>query len=122
MIYLSGFNFNPFVFFFPLFLVGMDYDSKAQESQPAVIQQQNVYSHVQWLNNWPSIGNEHHRKQMKDYINAFLFGIKPPALSNPVSIFASNPDDFWILDKGNKTVFQIKQGVGHIPNLFLRLI
>ena len=73
------------------------------------------YPHIEWVTTWPSPGKKQHSKQFKDNFNSILFGIKPPALRNPVSVFAENTDDFWILDQGNKTVFRVQQEVGHIP-------
>jgi DNA-binding beta-propeller fold protein YncE len=74
------------------------------------------YPRVEWVKNWPSADNKKTKKKFKDQFNAVLFGIKAPVLNNPVAVLANSPDDFWILDQGNKTVFRVQKGVGDIPH------
>jgi hypothetical protein len=71
---------------------------------------------VEWVNTWPSDSYKHRSRNVKDQINSILFGIKTPLLSNPVSIVADNPNEFWVLDQGNKLLFEVKEGVGDIPH------
>ena len=74
------------------------------------------YPHVEWINNWPSEGNKPKKKNLKNQFNSVVLGKKTPVLSNPNSIFVISTDEFWVLDQGNKTVFQVKKGVGDIPH------
>jgi DNA-binding beta-propeller fold protein YncE len=74
------------------------------------------YPHIEWISNWPSDGNKPIKKNFKDHFNSVILGKKTPVLSKPVSVFAYTSDEFWVLDQGNKTVFQVKNGVGDIPH------
>lgn len=75
---------------------------------------------VEWVKNWPSGINKNISKSLKDRLKSLFFGIKPPVVSNPVSILAHNPEEFWVLDQGNKTVFRVLKGVGDIPHSVLK--
>lgn len=75
---------------------------------------------IEWLSVWPSDLYKHRSKNVKNQINAILFGIRTPLLSNPVSIVADNPNEFWVLDQGNKVLFEVKKGVGDIPQSVIK--
>lgn len=79
-----------------------------------------AYPYVEWLSNWPSDDNEHQTKRLREQLNTILFGIKTPVLRNPVAILANNPEEFWVLDQGNKLLFEVKNGVGDIPHSILK--
>lgn len=74
------------------------------------------YPQIEWINSWPSEDNKPKKKNFKDQFKSVVLGKKTPVLSNPVSIFVNSADEFWVLDQGNKTVFQVKNGVGDIPH------
>lgn len=71
---------------------------------------------IELVSVWPSDLYKHKSVRLKDRINSILFGIKTPILSNPVSILADNPNEFWVLDQSNKLLFEVKDGVGDIPH------
>lgn len=96
------------------------FDVIAQDSKTDLKLTATNSPHVEWVKNWPSADNEHKSKKFKDRLNSLFFGIKPPQLSNPVAVLAFNPDDFWVLDQGNKTVFQVQNEVGDIPHPVLK--
>jgi hypothetical protein len=112
-------NCIPILLFSVLVWIGTSNISKAQDSQINLNPGKADHPHIEWLMNWTTSSKIHPSKRFKDHLNAILFGIKLPALSNPVSIVASNPDDLWILDQGNKTIFQVQKKLGHIPPLHL---
>jgi len=72
--------------------------------------------HVEWVKSWPADDNKRNSKSFKDRLNSIFFGIRVPVLNNPVSVLAISPDDFWVLDQGNHTLFQVVNGVGDIPH------
>ena len=74
------------------------------------------YPHVEWVKNWPSDDKKTKSKTLKEQLNFILLGIKRPEPINPVAVLGNSPDDFWVLDQGNKTVFRIIDEVGHIPH------
>jgi len=94
--------------------------ANAQNSSNNLISEQNHNYSVEWLSYWPSADSRHQPKRFKDQINAIIFGTKTPILSNPVSIIANSPNNFWILDQENKLLFEIKEGVGEIPHSILK--
>ncbi|MCF6342007.1 MAG: 6-bladed beta-propeller [Bacteroidales bacterium] len=54
-----------------------------------------------------------------DRIGEFLFGKQQePVLSKPISIIASNPESYWVLDQGLGVLLNIKDNVGEIPRSF----
>jgi len=79
-----------------------------------------AYPRIEWVSSWPSLDKKRNTKNFEDRINSLLFGTKLPDLSNPVSVLASSPDDFWVLDQGNKTIFQVQKGVGDIPHQIMK--
>jgi len=90
------------------------YISFSQESVAFSNSDQTPKPEIKWIKNWPSTDEKHQSKRLKDVFNSIFFGIKPPVLSNPVSVFALNPKDYWILGQGNGTVFHIRDEVGDI--------
>lgn len=90
---------------------------RAQESISYQKSNQREYPHIEWVKSWPSADKTHQGKRIKDRLNSIFFGIKPVRLSNPVSVFAEDPDNFWILDQGNKAMVRVKKEVGEIPHL-----
>jgi DNA-binding beta-propeller fold protein YncE len=90
-------------------------DSFAQVSNTDQKPLQTDFPHVEWVKNWPSADKKNETRKLKDRLNSILFGIKTPVLCNPVAVFALNPEDYWILDQGGKTIFQIQNGLGDIP-------
>jgi len=99
-----------------LLLVRNEYCANAQNSSSNLVVKQDYFPHIEWVSFWPSEANGQQAKRFKDQINALFFGIKTPRLSTPVSILAANLNDFWVLDQGNKLLFEVKDGVGDIPH------
>jgi DNA-binding beta-propeller fold protein YncE len=98
------------------FFVCIEFNANAQNSSDNLISKGDNSPRIEWVSCWPSEGNEHQAKRFKDQINALFFGIKTPRLSTPISILAANLNDFWVLDQGNKLLFEVKEGVGDIPH------
>ncbi|MFZ4546910.1 MAG: 6-bladed beta-propeller [Bacteroidales bacterium] len=86
----------------------------SQESKVNLDISQADYPKVVWIKSWPSDNNGTHKK-IKDRLNSIVFGIKPRALSNPISVFASTVEDYWVLDQGGNTIFQVEKELGEIP-------
>lgn len=99
-----------------LFFGNKEFSANAQNSSNNLISKRDDSPRIEWVSCWPSEANGQQAKRFKDQINTLLFGIKTPTLSTPVSILAANPNDFWILDQGNKLLFEVKEGVGDIPH------
>ncbi|MFZ4704944.1 MAG: 6-bladed beta-propeller [Bacteroidales bacterium] len=110
----SCFNFFT-VQIFTLIWIFFGFDALAQESTTGLNPMPMNYPHVEWVKKWPT-GEKHHSKSFRADVNSILFGIKQPEIDNPVSILAYNPAEFWIIDQGNKTIFNIQNDVGHIPH------
>ena len=72
--------------------------------------------HIKWIKQWPSPDKKKETHTFKSRFNAIFLGKKALVLSRPVSIFASNPENFWILDQGLRSVFHVEGEVGDIPH------
>jgi len=95
-------------------------NAKAQDSGILPKSTTSDLPHVEWVSTWPAADSITKKKTFKDQFNSIIFGITPPKLTYPVSVLAYTPDKFWVLDQGNKTVFQNKNGVGEIPHPILK--
>lgn len=91
-----------------------------QESTEGQTQIQFKYSRIEWVKNWPSDDDKHRSKRFKDVVNSIIFGRKPPVLSKPVAVFATGPEEYWILDQGNKAVFSVRHNVGDMTRQVAR--
>jgi DNA-binding beta-propeller fold protein YncE len=109
-------NSIPYLLITLLVWFSMQYLGNAQKPVPDQRPVTTDYPYVEWVRNWPSADSKPQKKKFKDQFNSVLFGNKAPVLSNPVALMAYSPDEFWILDQANKTVFQVKKGVGDIPH------
>ena len=96
--------------------LGINFNCTAQNSNAVNKSVLENYPHIEWVSNWPSGDVDQKKKKFKDQFNSVIFGISPPELSNPVSVLVYSTDEFWVLDQGNKTLFQILNGVGEIPH------
>jgi DNA-binding beta-propeller fold protein YncE len=103
-----------------IFLICSGVDLKAQKAKVKLDSLQLEYAHVEWLSSWNSVNSKQSSKAFKSRFNTIIFGIKSPVLSNPVSIFARDTNNFWIMDQGNKTVFHVQNGVGEIPHQIIK--
>jgi len=92
------------------------YEVKAQDSTVDSRVLKKNFPHVEWVRNWPSAESKHHTGNFKEQLNSVLFGIHTPELMTPVSILANKPEELWILDQGNRTVFHVLKDVGDIPH------
>ncbi|MBK6966792.1 MAG: 6-bladed beta-propeller [Bacteroidales bacterium] len=108
------------VFGFVLFFLGLSHSARAQETIPGNSSLVSEYPQVSWVNNWPSDESRDHKKSFKDQLNSLFFGIKQPELLNPVAVLVSGPDEFLVLDQGNRTLFHVLDEVGDIPQSILK--
>ncbi len=54
-----------------------------------------------------------------DRLGEFIFGKKKTlVLSKPISVFADNPESYYVLDQGLGALLRIREGVGEIPQSF----
>ena len=74
--------------------------------------------HVEWVKNWPS--SENKKKNIKDYLNSIVLGMKHSKLNKPVSVFANNLNEFWVLDQGGNIVLKVNNNVGDIPHQLIK--
>ena len=72
-------------------------------------------SRVEFVSCWPSAIKQND-KRLSSLFSRVILGTKPPVLSNPVSILAEGPEDFLVTDQGNRTVLNVKKGVGEMPH------
>ena len=86
-----------------------------QEPLITVSQRSTEVPQIKWVKQWPSADKKQKSKTFRDRFNSIFLGKKSPVLSRPVSIVAANPEDFWILDQGAKSVFHTQGEVGDIP-------
>jgi sugar lactone lactonase YvrE len=111
---LKGIDSKLAILFTILILCSLKFNVGAQESKTGLETSQTEYPNVVWVKNWPSNGNGTSKK-LKDRLNAVVFGIKPRVLCNPVSVLATNLDDYWVLDQGGNTIFRVEEELGEIP-------
>ncbi len=58
-------------------------------------------------------------KSIFDRVGEFFFGKKQAViLSKPISVFAENPESYWVLDQGLGNMIKVQDGVGEIPHPF----
>jgi DNA-binding beta-propeller fold protein YncE len=112
--------FLSYLIFTLLILLSISWNVDAQNAFIDTNSNQIENSHVEWVNTWPSAENKKKSKRFKDRLNAFFFGIKPAVLINPVAILICNVNEFWVLDQGGKTIFQVQNEVGDIPQSVLK--
>jgi len=61
--------------------------------------------------------NRLEEKSIFDRIGEFLFGKKQAVvLSKPISVYAENPQSYWVLDQGLGNLVKVQNGVGEIPH------
>ncbi|MFC2123344.1 6-bladed beta-propeller [Bacteroidota bacterium] len=69
---------------------------------------QNIsHSHIKWITEYPELEDTTSRKNLFTRIFNLIAGERVNRLSKPVSVIAENNEDFWILDQGFESVFQI---------------
>ena len=110
----KGTDIKPALLLSILILYSVWHDVAAQESRTNFGTSQTEYPKVVWIKNWPSTNNGD-QKKFKDRLNSIIFGIKPRVLCNPVSVFATNVNEYWVLDQGGNTVFRVEKALGEIP-------
>jgi DNA-binding beta-propeller fold protein YncE len=71
---------------------------------------------VKWVKQWPSADKKHKPRSFKDRFNSIFLGKQMPVLVRPVSVFAFNTENLWVLDQGARAVFSIQREVGDIPH------
>lgn len=72
---------------------------------------------IRWINQYPSVTGKSKNKKIKDRISDAVFGSKDPVLSKPMSVFALNPDSYWVLDQGNGSIIRVEKELAEIPKL-----
>ncbi|MFZ4521384.1 MAG: 6-bladed beta-propeller [Bacteroidales bacterium] len=82
---------------------------KVQESKPTEIKV------VKWIEQWPSSAGNRQPATFKTRFNKVFLGKKTPDPVRPVALFAVDPDNFWALDQGVRSIFHVVKGVGDIP-------
>ncbi len=70
---------------------------------------------IEWVCYYPDTGRMNEKSLMEKF-SRFLFG-EEPAVSciKPISVFAKDTANFWILDQGYKNIIEIRDGMGKIP-------
>jgi DNA-binding beta-propeller fold protein YncE len=69
-----------------------------------------------WVRQWPSADNTTRNEGFKNRFNAVVLGKKEPVLTRPVSVFAVDSSEFWILDQESRALFDVQGKVGEIPH------
>lgn len=82
-----------------------------------IISSTDSFSFVRWINQFPALSGKSKNKTFKDKISSVVFGDENPALSKPMSVFALNPDTYWILDQGTGELIEIEKDLAEIPKL-----
>ncbi len=71
---------------------------------------------IRFVNKFPMQQNTGD-KGIFDWVIKFVFGKnKDVLLIRPISVFADNPNAFWVLDQGLESVVNVQENVGHIPH------
>ncbi|MFZ4399127.1 MAG: 6-bladed beta-propeller [Bacteroidales bacterium] len=113
-------KYKSFICIIILIFYSLNCNVLAQEFKIEQTIDQTKKPHIEWIKTWPSSIKNQKSIKLKDRLNLFFFGIKTPKLINPVAIFANNPKDFWVVDQGGKTLFQVQNDNGLIPKSFLK--
>lgn len=72
---------------------------------------------VQWVGQFPMVNKTTKTKKL-GWVSKFLFGKKNDfEIIKPIAILASSPKEFYILDQGSGTIFNIKDNHKKIPKV-----
>ena len=71
---------------------------------------------IDFVSQWPSAEHKLHKKSFTHKLRDVLLGDNTPELNKPVSLVASDPNTFWVLDQKNNAVFRVEKGKEKIPH------
>ena len=77
--------------------------------------------YVLWVNQYPAFKEGKEKKNV--FIRIFNFIIKKNqqrSLVRPIGVLASSPHDFYVLDQGSQTIFDVEDNKGDIPRCIKR--
>ncbi len=78
----------------------------------------NEVNSIRYVSKFPA-DNKKPKKNLFSRIGEFVFGKNQVVvLSKPVSLFAENPNTFWVLDQGVGSLIKVHEQVGEIPHSF----
>ncbi len=73
---------------------------------------------IRWVSQFPSSEGNIEKQNILKKIGNFLFGKKSTGVIKPISVLAKNPNSFWILDQGNRTLVEVNKNLAEIPKPF----
>jgi hypothetical protein len=103
-----------------MLFVSLSFTGHSQDTKLGFDNKLSDIPQVRWVKQWPSPDKKKKSNSFKARFNAFFLGKKTPVLSRPVSVAANDPDNFWILDQGVRSVFTVQGEVGDIPQFLLK--
>lgn len=72
--------------------------------------------YIEYVGQFPDESDEKLKQKFGKRLVNFLIGKKyENVVSKPVSVFAKNMEDVWILDQGNQALINFNKGVGEMP-------
>ena len=74
---------------------------------------------IQWIGQYPDVKNDKN-DGFKSKLGDIVFGKKANLIIKPITVIASDPEHFWILDQGNGMLVEKEFNKGKIPNQFSR--
>ena len=100
-----------------LFCVLSALTSNGQSTGPGDINASTGHPSVSWVSQYPAHKATEVKKSTIRRIYEFLVQKdKASVLTRPIAVLALNPLDFWILDQGEETVFEIQKNKAEIPH------
>ena len=99
-----------------LMFVGPGFAGYSQDTIVRNVSKSLEIPQIRWVKQWPSLDQKKQKHTFSSRFNAIFLGKKTPVLSRPVSVLAFNTENFWILDQGAKSLFQVGGEVGDIPH------
>ncbi|MEI7897087.1 MAG: 6-bladed beta-propeller [bacterium] len=77
--------------------------------------------HIKWIRQWPSSDKKKKQHSFRSRFNSIFLGKKTPSLTRPVAVMGVNPENFWVLDQGAMSIFNIQGELGDIPHFLQKL-
>ncbi len=68
--------------------------------------------YVRWVSEFPSTADKSVKKGLFSRLGEFILGRKPAVVTQPVAVFAHNPDKYWVLDQKPNSISLIEKQKG----------
>ncbi len=104
------------IIIYSLFWASFVFTSNAQGKATGAIEDNSDHPYVSWVSQYPGHKKSEVKQSTARRIYEFLIQKnKENAMARPVGVLAMNPANFWVLDQGDETVFEVKKNKLEIP-------